>query len=238
MKRQAIVALTFIAGLYYLLEYVLPEKIVLGPVGRQVVIDTHLYRWVEPLGIMFYVVGAFNIGLGVGHLLRAQGRVLWRRGKGFVNSLGFYLAFFGMLVVGFCWKHYEAAGGQPPRWVSVAYDVMFHRIFISLVASVFSLLAFYIVSAAYRAFRVRSLEATLMMLSAVILMLGQVPLGQWMTQSLHPALQLPTMASWIMDVVNSAAVRGIIFGATVGAIAMALRIWLSLERGAFFEKQI
>lgn len=238
MKRQLIVALTFIAGLYYLLEYLVPEHIVIHPAGRRLVIDTYLYRAVEPLGIMFLVVGAFNIGLGLGHLLRVHGRVLWRREKGSVNSAGFYLAFFGMLVVGLWWKQYESMGAKPPRWLALAFDLMFNRVFISLVSSVFALLAFYIVSAAYRAFRVRSFEATLMMLSAIILMLGQVPLGRWLTESLPTALQLPTMANWIMNVVNSAAVRGIIFGATVGAIAMALRIWLSLERGAFFEKQV
>jgi len=33
-------------------------------------------------------------------------------------------------------------------------------------------------------------------------------------------------------------VRGMWFGMMVGAIAVGLRFWLSLERGAFFDREL
>lgn len=82
-----------------------------------------------------------------------------------------------------------------------------------------------------------------MMAAAVIVMVGQVPVGQWLTSGLphHGVLSMfrtEIAANWLLEVINSAALRAVLFGLLVGGLAMSLRLWLNLERGAFFDQEL
>ncbi len=97
--------------------------------------------------------------------------------------------------------------------------------FVPLGAAMFALLAFYIASAAYRSFRVRSLEAFFMMCAALVVMLGQIPFGP-----LYIYHGLPDIRLWLLDNISTPAFRAIFFGSSVAGLAMAVRMWLSLEK--------
>ncbi len=92
-----------------------------------------------------------------------------------------------------------------------------------LQSTMFSLLAFFVASAAFRAFRAKSFEATILLVTAFIVMLGRVPIGT----SIWPGFA--GISEWILSTVNMAGSRAITLGAAVGATAAALKIILGLE---------
>jgi len=107
---------------------------------------------------------------------------------------------------------------------------IYNKVFAPLQATMFSLLAFYIASAAFRAFRARSVEATLLLAAGAIVMLGQVPLGDELTFGLASP-----MHAFLMGNVVKAGQRAIIIGGSLGVLATGLRIVLGLERSYLSE---
>lgn len=114
-------------------------------------------------------------------------------------------------------KMLDQADGPGFKW-------LFDSVLVPLDSTMFALLAFFMASAAYRTFRARTPEATLLLVAAVILMLGRVPLGEMIHH------QFPTVAEWLMSVPTVAAKRAIMFGAALGGIATSMRIILGIER--------
>ncbi|MBI3945808.1 MAG: hypothetical protein HY321_07805 [Armatimonadetes bacterium] len=235
-RRRLMVALTFIAGLFFLLEFVLPPGTTFfGLVPpADLTRDNFLSSWVEVIGNVVMVVGGFAFGLGLLNLATIHGRTLFRARAGWQNSLAFFVAMIAMTLAGLLKDH--------RAWVTV-HDVLFQGLYQPLGASVFSILAFFITTAAYRAFRVRSGEATLMMIAAFIVMMAQVPIGMMMTNWLPTegwaaSLRIESISNWVLTVLNMAALRAVGFGIGVGWLAMSLRVWLSLEKGSYFGKEM
>ena len=250
-KKRLIVAWTFLTGLFYPLSYFLPAKAVIfwwtkGHVNP-------LPGWEASVGDAMQVIFAFTFALGAINLAMVHGKTLGRLSRGWINSLAFFLAFIAMAVFGL-WQNVVPSraldlsemgvlGPHIGQFVHKAYDYLWDGLYIPLDTAIFSILAFYIGSAAFRAFRVRSTEAALMMAAAFLVMLGTVPLGMWVTSGIPSegffgGLRVERMAHWLLMVPNMAGSRAISFGLAVGALAMSLRIWLNLERGAFFDQEL
>ena len=104
------------------------------------------------------------------------------------------------------------------------FNWIYDHVFFPCNATMFALLAFFIASAAFRAFRMRNVESGLLLGAAILVMLGLVPIGRAMSP-LFPEIQ-----EWIVDIPNNAGRRAIMMGAALGAIATGLRVILGLER--------
>jgi len=97
------------------------------------------------------------------------------------------------------------------------WEFLYYKIFVNVNASIFSLLAFFIASAAYRAFKARTLESTLLLVAGLLVMLGQAPI----TALVFPAFS--AIREWILAFPNTAGQRGILIGLALGVLAFSVR---------------
>ena len=86
------------------------------------------------------------------------------------------------IVAGFFVKgNPEVAWGAHVTSKGTLFKWMFNYMVSPMQATMFALLAFYVASASYRAFRIRNFEATLLLSSGIIIMIGRVPLGSYIS---------------------------------------------------------
>lgn len=199
MKRTLPLIIVFGCGFFMIVAFFVPLK------GFQDTAQT-FQNWYTGVIAFFVFIGIFN-------LVRINVEKIQKRRKDWAYSI-ILLSFLAlMMTVGFI-------GGTE----GTAFLYLFQNFQVPLGATMFSLLAFFVASAAFRAFRARTPEATLLLVAAVIVMIGRVPVGYWIWHG------FPNLVEWIMNVPNTAAKRGILFGADLGLISMALRILLGIER--------
>ena len=86
----------------------------------------------------------------------------------------------------------------------------------------FALLAFYLASAAFRAFRTRSVDAVVLLVAAVMVMIGRLDDGELCGS--------PAVAGWILNGPNLVAKRAIMLGVGLGMASTALKVVLGIER--------
>ncbi|TKJ30575.1 MAG: hypothetical protein CEE40_04400 [Chloroflexi bacterium B3_Chlor] len=158
------------------------------------------------------IVVAFALLLGLLNVLIVHGRKIARREEGWLYSICLVIIALVVLV-----------GGIPgPETSTVKW--IFDNVQFPLQAATFSLLAFYVATAAYRGFRLRSLESLAFIAAVIVVLLGQVPAGRYLSEF------VPAAKEWILDVPSTAGVRGIIIGVTLGTIATGVRVLMGIDR--------
>ena len=208
LRRTFPLILAFVLGIAGIFIYYIPHSAAQN-------LENELARWDR-------IIAAFAMILGIYSLMRLHSGRIRRQQAGWGYSFLVYLGFGLMLSFAF-YNNGEgpmspqASEGGPFNW-------MFNYVQVPADATMFSILAFFIASAAYRTFRARTPEAAILLLSAMVVMLGRVPIGALISD------WLPWAAQWLMAVPNLAAKRGILLGVSLGAIATALRIIFGIER--------
>lgn len=205
VKEKVPVYITIVVGVFMILKFFVQLNFI------KVVAD-ELEQWC-------LVVFALAIILGVANILRVNLRIVLRRGKDWPYKLVVIVSMGCMILVGLVDL---AIRGDISTGSGVQY--LFEYLLTPLSAAMFALLAFYIASAAFRAFRARNIRAILLLVSGALVMIGRVPLGA----SLSPIF--PKLSEWIMTVPNAAGQRGLIIGAAMGMIATGLRVIFGIER--------
>ena len=207
MRRQVPLALCFVFGIVMVLIEFSPH-----PYSKS------LYNEVINWSL---IIGPFALVLGVATLVQTHWIRIRRRAEYWQYS---FVVLIGMIVM--------VAIGIPFGPSHKAFKWLFMNIQVPMDATMFSLLAFFIASASYRAFRARTLEATLLLVAALIVMIGNAPIGDFIWNKIMPfGDNLPsTVRQWILENPNLSSRRGVILGVSLGVISQSIRIILGIER--------
>ncbi|MDI6740781.1 MAG: hypothetical protein QME74_10520 [Candidatus Edwardsbacteria bacterium] len=200
MKTKVPLTIVLVLGIVFLVQYFVPSRL------SKDLFNTYL-DWGRIMGIP-------ALFIAIDSLVRHHTHRIQRRKVNWQYSIIYLGAILLMASVGIF-------GG-------IKQGTLFMNLFTyamaPMQATVFSLLAFYMTSAAYRAFRARTAEATVLLLAAFFLMLGLIPLGAWLWKG------IPVVSEWLMLVPNMASKRAIAFGVGLGMAATSLKIVLGIER--------
>ena len=128
----------------------------------------------------FDILASFAIILGALNLIKLQVQKILYQKPGWIYSVVAILGFIFAIIAGFFVKGVDDSVAQWGAHVTTEgtlFKWMFDYMFTPMSATMFSLLAFFVASASYRAFRIRNFEATLLLVSGIIIMVGRVPIG-------------------------------------------------------------
>ncbi|MBN1433484.1 hypothetical protein JW921_01915, partial [Candidatus Fermentibacterales bacterium] len=206
MKRFVPLLVVMTGGILMILQYFIPHQV------SQLVYDYYL-EWVP-------IVAAFALVLGVGSLLRVHSHKIRRKAKNWPYSLAIIVPIFAVPI--FALIVPASFGGRQDAPSLFHFSYM--SIQVPIQSTMFSLLAFYIASAAFRAFRAKSALATVLLLAAIVVMMGQVPIGDLLGS------WFPGLGQWILRFPNMAAKRAIELGVGFGILATSLKIIFGVER--------
>jgi hypothetical protein len=119
------------------------------------------------------------------------------------------------------------------RGQAVPFWWLYEYVFKPLQATTFAMLAFYVASAAFRAFRAKNIEAILLLGTAFVILLGRtyagVILTAWLPEWLS-GLKLENLTVYIMQVFNTAGNRAIMIGIALGIASTSLKVLLGVDR--------
>jgi hypothetical protein len=261
--RTIPVIIAAVTGIVLVLAHFVPEIrwAVLSDVGPPPVPEERSInpqRWGEIVSTWFTVLAAMAYVLGAANLVRLHLKKVSDQSAGWGYSAVTLVSFFLMLTLGLfkvgCFPPPPPPAGapadparesaaetqiQPTAWAGdvaqqgTAFWFVFEYAMRPLMSTMFALLAFFVASAAFRAFRAKNIEATLLLATAFIVFLGRTYTGIYLTAWLPDSLselRLDSIVVTIMQVFNTAGNRAIMIGIALGVVATSMRIILTMDR--------
>jgi len=224
MKRTIPLLIASVAGFVLIVAYFIPVT----------------QTWGETTSIWFDILASIAMILGGGNLLKIHLKKTSDRVPGWGFSVVTLIAFAATLLIGLSKVGVSANELYPDMRWSGSYREMgkpfwwiYQFVFVPLTATMFSMLAFYVASAAFRAFRAKNLEAILLLGTAFIILLGRTFAGVFLTGWLPDALsglRIENLTLDIMRIFNTAGNRAIMIGIALGTASVSLKILLGVDR--------
>lgn len=208
-----------------------------------VLVVSYFVPWMESLGetvsTWFNILAAIAFILGGGNLLKMNLKKISDRVPGWGYAAVTLVAFAITLAVGlgkvgvnpmeshptYAWSGEFNEQGSAFWWI---YEYTWKP----LTATMFAMLAFYVASAAFRAFRAKNVEATLLLGTAFLILLGRTYAGVWLTGWLPPdsPMRIEHLSDFVMETFTTTGTRAIMIGVALGVVATSLRIILGVDR--------
>jgi len=215
VKRQLPLMVCFFVGLSLIIQYFVPHQ--------------RSGEYLDGLNNWVLVIAFFAWFLGFWSVMRMHIHKVRRQQPGWGYSLLVFLGFGIGITTGVLSRGTQLteAGAM------TSFGWMYSFLLNPLQATMFCLLGFYVVSASYRAFRIRSKEAAVLLVTAAFFIAARVPLGQHLWElSVGPLFpwELQNIVEWVMETLSKPAARGILIGVSLGMIATSLKILVGIER--------
>ncbi|MDE3120010.1 MAG: hypothetical protein KGL03_13465, partial [Nitrospirota bacterium] len=160
-RRQLPLLITLVTGIVFAAQYYVPH-----PASEEML--TTVTKWLQ-------IIGGFALVLGVTSLFHIHAVKIRRREPGWGYSFILYAGMLGTIAIGLWLEGKETVNGG-----MTAFGWIYNFMMVPLQGTMFAILAFFIASAAYRSFRARSREATVLLIAAIIVLMGRVPLGEYL----------------------------------------------------------
>jgi hypothetical protein len=130
------------------------------------------------------------------------------------NRATVLIGIFIMPILAWIWG---TTAGSPFVWT-------FEYIQMPMQATVFALLAFFVASASFRGFRARNAQATVLLISAILILVSRLSFGEGFLS------EVQWIGDWMRDNPSMAARRAILIGIGLGSLTTSLRVILGVER--------
>lgn len=224
LKRRLPIIVAFVAGILMWARFYFPTD------GSQVMQD-EFTRWAR-------ILVGFAAILGILSLISHHWSKIRLKKPGFGFSWVTLITFVIMAVAGLSPYPFPGFSAGTVSGDG-AWNWMYNNLMVPMQATMFSVLAFFIASAAFRAFRARSVEATALLVAGCIMMIGRVPVGTWFAEQFpqfsagsmnYSYMDIPALTSWLLNIPNAAAQRGILLGVILSQVAISVRIIFGIER--------
>jgi hypothetical protein len=202
MKKQLPMFLVFLCGMIMIVQFVVPHEY-----------SQTLFQHSQDFVI---VIGVLALPVGIYSLMKSTVTKARREPKERLYSL-ITIAGFAVMII----------AGLKRDWFTSSTSLssnLFNYILVPAQATLFSMLAFYIASAAYRAFRARTALAAVLLITAFVVMLRLIPMPEPL------ATWNAEFVRWILEVPNMAAKRAILIGVGLGAVTYSIKLLLGIER--------
>jgi hypothetical protein len=202
----------FSLGFFYAIVYYIraPE------IGNLQSVSDQLFTYLSAILTATFAIGIINITRT--HLTYVRNRrPIWKYSLVLLGSM-YFMAVASMIASPFSLDPQSTVIPKSVYAVfSPIWQFLYYNILVSINATLFSLLAFFIASAAYRAFKARSLETSIMLAAGLLVIIGQAPISS----SVWPGFG--AIRDWIMAYPNTAGQRGILIGTALGVLAFSVR---------------